>query len=521
MKIIKTHLISPSDLKPNEKSYVYNGLDACITAEVLDVLLPQLDDHTGPTYAFSRALQGPCLEMRLRGVRVDARRKAEVIEEYFDKLERLDTNLTRLVEDGVGMYGFNWKSPKQMQELFYDRLGIPPMRKFGKITVNREALEKLDQYLTARPIVRHLMAMRDLWGKIKVLRTAEDADGRLRTSYNIAGTSTGRFSSSFSEFGTGGNLQNVEESLRSIFIADKGMKMAKCDAKSGESFCVGAIIWNLFKDSKYLDACESGDPHTATARICWPDLQWTGDIKKDKEIAEKPYYRHHSYRFMCKKLGHGTNYRGKPAQLAVEAMVDRDVVEDFQPKYFKAYPGILRWHATYERYLEVDGYIVTLTGRKRYFFGRRDSPDTIREMMAYDPQGSLADIVNTGMLQVWHARDVTLYMHDHDAITVQYPEEMEDEVIPKLMKQLSVTVPLKHGREMVIPYDCQVGWNKGKYDEETNPDGLRDYIPGDGKRKRTEEIGLLDRPLRRTNRQPRIRADLEEVGSDLSNSGGA
>lgn len=520
MKIIKTHLIQPTDLKPHEKQYVYNGLDACITAEVLDVLLPQLDDHTGPTYAFSRALQGPCLEMRLRGVRVDAHRKAEVIEELFDKLERLETNLERLVEEGVGMYGFNWKSPKQMQELFYDMLGIPPVRKFGKITVNRDALEKLDQYITARPIVRHLTAIKDLWAKIKVLRTPLDADGKIRTSYNIAGTSTGRFSSSFTEFGTGGNLQNWEEALRSMFIADKGMKMAKCDAKSGESFCVGAIIWNLFKDGKYLDACESGDLHTATARIVWPELAWTGDLKKDKEVAEQIFYRMYSYRFMCKRLGHGTNYKGKPAHLAKEIKVDQEIVEAFQPKYFKTYPGILRWHATYERYLEVDGYIVNLMGRKRYFFGRRDSPDTLREMMAFDPQGSLADIVNTGMLQVWRARDVILYMQDHDAITVQYPEEREDEIIPKLMQQLSVTVPLKHGRDMVIPYDCKVGWNKGEYNAKANPDGLRDYIPGDKQRKRTKEVGILDRPLRGGNRQPRVRPDLEEMGSDLGDSGG-
>ena len=97
-------------------------------------------------------------------------------------------------------------------------------------------------------MVKHINLLTELGDKISVLKTAIDDDGRIRTSYNIAGTSTGRFSSSISEFGTGGNLQNVEESLRSIFIADAGYKFAKCDAKSGESFCVGAIEWNLFKD---------------------------------------------------------------------------------------------------------------------------------------------------------------------------------------------------------------------------------------------------------------------------------
>ena len=61
--------------------------------------------------------------------------------------------------------------------------------------------------------------MADIGKKIGVLRTGIDPDGRIRTSYNIAGTSTGRFSSSVTEFGTGGNLQNIEEALRSILIA--------------------------------------------------------------------------------------------------------------------------------------------------------------------------------------------------------------------------------------------------------------------------------------------------------------
>src|SRR5215467_12315958 len=94
------------------------------------------------------------------------------------------------------------------------------------------------------------------------LKTEIDHDGRMRTSYNIAGTNSGRFSSSLSEFGTGGNLQNIEEGLRSVFIADDGMKLANFDAEQGESRIVGAIEWCLFHDGKYLDVCESEDIHT-------------------------------------------------------------------------------------------------------------------------------------------------------------------------------------------------------------------------------------------------------------------
>lgn len=496
MRIIETHKRQPGDLKSQwERDQVYNGLDCCVTAEVLDQLLSQLDEHTGPTYEFSKALQGPALEMRLRGVLIDQQRKAEVIDEYHDKLEMLGRNLERIVLEGVGMAHFNWRSNAHLQALFYERLGIPVIKKQGRPTVNREALERMEAYTVAKPIVSHIKAMRDLGKKISVLRTDIDPDGRMRTSYNIAGTNTGRFSSSFSEFGTGGNLQNVEESLRSIFVADRGMKMAKFDAKSGESFCVGAKEWNLFKDGKYLDACETGEPHTAAARICWPELPWTGALKADKAIAEQPYYRHYTYRFMCKKLGHGSNYGGKPPTLAAQAKVPLDVVQDFQPKYFLAFPAHLMWQEWVRSQLLTKGVLVNLTGRKRWFFGRRNEDATFREAVAYDPQGSLADIVNRAMLNIWQANTATLLMHDHDALTFQYPEEMEDEIIPQLLEALVIPIPLEHGRELRIPYDCKVGWNRGEYNEKTNPDGLKDYQPSD-QRRRQPKMSILDRKLR-------------------------
>lgn len=496
MRIINTSTTAPTDLRNQwERDQVYNGLDCCITAEILDVLLPQLDEHTGPTYDFSRSLQGPALEMRLRGVLIDKARKAEVVDEYFESLELLDSNLQRIVLDGVGLATFNWRSPADLQRLFYTKLGIPVIKKAGRPTVNRDALEKMESYTVAKQIVAHLKALRDIGKKISVLQTEIDPDGRMRTSYNIAGTNTGRFSSSFSEFGTGGNLQNVEESLRSIFIADYGYKFAKCDAKQGESFCVGATEWNLFKDGRYLEACESGDPHTATARICWPRLGWTGSLSEDKEIAEQPYYRHYSYRFMCKKLGHGSNYGGKPQTLAAQSKLPITVVSEFQPKYFIAFPAHQRWHAWVENQLRTTGTLITLTGRKRQFWGRRNDDSTLREAIAYDPQGSLADIVNTAMLNIWRERIAIVMMHDHDALTFMYPEEREDEVVPLLKEALVITVPLKHGRELRVPYDCKVGWNRGDYNAKTNPDGLKDYQPGD-KRRRTPQVRILDRKFR-------------------------
>lgn len=493
MRIIQTANLTPSSLKTEtEKLWVYNGLDCCVTMEVLDVLLPQLDNQTSATYAFSRELQGPALDMRLRGVLVDHARKQSVIHNFLEQISEIETQLETIAIDGLGLYGFNWRSNANLRELFYDRLQIPVIRKKGQPTVNREALEKMEAYFITRPIIACLVLLRELSKKVGVLRTEIDPDGRMRTSYNIAGTTTGRWSSSFSEFGTGTNLQNIEEALREIFIADPGMKMAYLDAAQGESRCVGAIEWNLFKDGRYLDACESGDLHTNVAKLCWPRLGWINDPVQDRALAERPFYRHYDYRFMCKKIGHGTNYGGKPFTLAKQAKIDQRVIEEFQPKYFIAFPAHQRWHEWVRQQLRATGCLTSLTGRRRHFFGRRDDDETLRQAVAFDPQGSLGDILNYGMLNVFRANDCQLLMQIHDAILIQYPEAHEDLVISKVQSQLRQQIELRHGRIMVMPFDVKTGWNWSNYSD-ANQAGLKSYSPGKDQRKRPKTLHLLDR----------------------------
>lgn len=509
-RIIRTHETDLEALSDWDRSQVYNGLDVCVTRDVYDAISPQLDETTGRTYALSRSLQGPTLEMRIRGVLVDQARKYRVINELAKIADIIEQQLDRIVIDGVGMHDFNWRSPDHLQALFYKHLGLKPVIKYGKPTTDRGAREKLEPTPIATQIVKHINAITDIGKKISVLRTDIDRDGRIRTSYNIAGTNTGRFSSSLSEFGTGGNLQNVEESLRSIFIADPGWKFGKADAKSGESYAVGAIEWNRFGDGRYLDAIESGDIHTAVARMVWPEqLPWTGDVRRDKALAESPFYRGHSYRFMCKKLGHGSNYNGKAYTLAEQSKLPIEVVSEFQGKYFEAFPAHRKWQDDVDQRLRRDGYLVSLTGRRRWFFGRRNDPATLREAIAYDPQCSLADLVNLAMIKIWRQRTALIMMHDHDALTFMYREELEDEIVPVLLKALVVPVPLQKGRELRIPYDIEVGWNKGHYccgnavsgicpesgrecHGHANVDGLRGYTPGDSGRKRQPIVSLLD-----------------------------
>lgn len=487
MKIFTT--TNPLPEGQTELLHIYNALDCMITLEVWQAIYPQLDEVTEKTYAFAMDLQGPIFEMECRGVKVDQAARVRVCAVLEKEVGTLGRDLDYILSEGLGFSGFNPNSPIQLSKLLYSTLKLPPVKFHGKITTNREALEKLKKYFFAEPIINHILAIRDLKKKISVLKTGIDADGRIRTSYNIAGTDTGRLSSYASAFGSGTNLQNITGELRSAFVADKGKKIAYIDLEQAESRAVGGIVWNLFQDGGYLDACESGDLHTTVCRLCWDYLPWTNDPKANKALAKQPFYRHFDYRDAAKRLGHGTNYYGKPPNMARQTHIELGLVAEFQKKYFAAFPGIESWHRWVRNKLLQDGFITTFMGRRRWFFGRRWDEETIRSAIAYEPQSAVADILNRGLFKVWKLPQVELLLQVHDAIVFQYDEEKENDIIPLVMKTLQVEVPLLHDRSLIIPTEAFVGWNWA-YKSNTNPDGLVGF--GNDTRKRTAEVKLMD-----------------------------
>jgi DNA polymerase-1 len=508
-----------------ERDWIYNGLDSMVDFEIFAVLENQFDNVSRATYEFSKDLLGPILEMNMRGVLVDEDERQRSLRSYGGDLVRLEKQLSRITRDGVGLPTFNWRSNADLIQLFYKKLGLPPVRKRNANgeavpTVNREALEKLDDYLYAKPIVAHLLALRDIGKKIGFLRTSIDKDGRIRTSYNIGGTTTGRLSSSFSEFGTGTNLQNIEQRLRRIFVADPGYKFCNIDLEQSDSRALGAIEWDTFGDSRYLDACESGDLHTQVSRLCWPQLSWSGEAGHDRRLAEQPFYRQHSRRHMAKVLGHGTNFLGQPPEMHRHTHIPVKVIKDFQAGYFAAFPCHLRWHSYVAQTLIDRGSITSLLGRRRTFFGRRRDPATIREAVAFEPQSITADTIDRGLLAVWKSRQVELLLQVHDSILVQYPESSEDDIVPMLrnLVEQSSSITLRGDRKFTIPAEAKVGWNWSDANEE-NPDGLKKYIGHDSRRRcpRASETTIVDRGVFRVNERYPIVGKIPAMVSDNSN----
>lgn len=508
-KIINAATMNPETLTEDEHHWCYNGLDCSITHEIYTELRSVVDDVCLNTYEFSKALQAPVLEMNLRGLLVNKNRRRKVISEMRRKLTRLEEQLMVILREGVGITGdFNWRSPVQCNKLFYDVMQLPVQKKrkadgrYGPST-DREALEKLSQYFIAEPICAHFLAMRDLGKSIGFLETPIDSDGRFRTNFNIAGTVTGRFSSEMTDFGTGSNLQNVNSALRSVFVADPGMKFANLDLEQADARNVGALAWNALVDhpdwnectaGMFLDFAESGDLHTNVLKMSSPHLPWGKDGKTDREVADTIAYRHLTHRDLTKKLGHGSNFLGQPPTMARHAKLPVQMVKEFQENYFNAFPCITAWHQSIFWALEHMGQLTTPFGRRRFFFDRPKEASTRREAVAHQPQSMTGDEINTGILKLWRANRVQLLVQVHDSILFQYPEEQEDDILAWAMATLPTTIALAKGREFTVPTDCATGWNWGYYDEHSNSDGLKKW-KGSDNRKRQEtafQLSIMD-----------------------------
>lgn len=470
---------------------IYNALDVCLTHEIFEKLNTNANlAQAQPAYSFELALQAPVLDMMLRGFRVDPAALDLGIRGTKRDIGRLEHIIQTLVlgvlpDAPVARRNAKGKliypsSDIQLKKLFYDHLGIIPIKSWQKgelkFPMDRETIEKIEDYFQARPIAAAILAYRDLLKQLQILETEVDNDWRMRTSYNIGGTKTGRFSSSKSPEGTGGNLQNVTEHLRNIFLADPGYVLCGIDAEQSDSRMVGYMCGILFNDWTYLDACESGDLHSSVARLVWPHLAWTDDIKKDRLVAEQVFYRHHSYRDMCKRIGHGANFLGKAPTLAQMTHVPVNLVKAFMERYFDRFPAILKWHAWTANQLQTNNQLTSIHGRTRDFFDRSQADETIRKGLAFLAASATADNLDLGMWKIWkHMPEVQLLAQVHDAVYFQFPNTLDKHtVVRRAQELLELPMTAPNGRRFIVPTDVKLGTNWGNHSEK-NPKGLKKF----------------------------------------------
>ena len=465
MPVVEGHKIEVS----SANQAVYNGFDCCLTLAVDDARR-NLRQNDTLIYDFERGMQGPAFEMSQRGFRVDINEREKAIIFADDRKSHVERILFAII--GAIYPDYTNKLPNsrtQLQHLFYDIMKLDPIEKYEdgqlKRPMNRETLEKLEtRDRFASPLINGILRHRDLSKALQVLETEIDSDWRWRCSYNIGGTSTGRWSSSKNSFGTGNNFQNIAEEFRRVFIPDPGFKLYGIDKAQSEARDVGWFCGTVLGDWSYLDACESGDLHTTVTKMVHPNWTWTGDRKKDQALAERPFYRGNTYRQSYKKMGHATNYFGRPNEISRQTRIPVKLVEDFQERYFEAFPCIRRMHNWVAEHLQRDRFLINSFGRRRDFFDRPDIEETLKCAIAYMFQSATGDALNLGLWRLWKkmgAGPIQLLAQLHDAVYFQMPLTSEKEEMDWLVSARDCVQVTQHfnGRSMTIPGEAVAGFN--------------------------------------------------------------
>lgn len=438
-----------ADMTDNHKLWNYNARDSAVTFEIKNALDIEMDSlGVRHTYNFMMDLLEPLLFMMLKGVRIDTDKKQEYRDKLIPQLEEKIAHIQTTYGD------VNPNSPKQVAALI-DRLGLTPIinRKTGKPTTNRKALTKLS---AKSPELKEIVSAREEKTLISNFIDIETDlyDGRLRCSFNSTGTETGRLSSSESVFWCGRNLQNFPKKIRDIIIPDEGMIFTEADLMGAEA----RIVAYLSADDvliKYLDKI-----HYYTAKLIWGDEE--DEIKRDRKELENQGKDTQTKYYKAKRIRHAGNYKGTWVMLTEQLGCTAAEAKELLHRFNSASPNLANWHKQVEETVKTTRTITTILERKRIFFGRYGE-SLIREAIAYEPQETVAHILNLGLIKFYNEvckthKDVEVLLNVHDSILIQHPPELKEFVYEKLHECLRVDLTIK-GRTFFIPIEIKSGIN--------------------------------------------------------------
>nr|NIS77741.1 hypothetical protein [Deltaproteobacteria bacterium] len=455
---------------PEEELWVYNCKDCVVTYEVSDVLDAQIDHlQLRDQYNFQMKMFRHALYAMLRGVRINKELRATVAMELSEAGSQYEAWFQNLIGPDVheppkSKTAKPWyRSPQQQVKLFYDELGIKPVtnRKTGRPTADDDALKKIGK---REPVLSPLTDALANYRSIGVLystfiKAPLDPDGRVRCSYNVAGTDTFRFSSSKNAFGGGMNLQNItsgEEledfknklhfqlpNLRKLFIPDRGYTLMATDLDRADLY---VVVWEADDDELKQMLREGVNIHVENAKTIFP-----GTDCSPSKLASSSYHK-------AKQGVHATNYGCKARTLAAELGITIREAEDFIKRWLSAHPGIRQWHRRVEESLATTRSVSNAFGYRIRFFERIES--LLPEALAWIPQSTVALIINKGWDNIeenlpW----VQVLLQVHDELVLQVPKDMlhkRDEI----EQQMLITVPYEH--PLVIPVGATAGPSWGE-----------------------------------------------------------
>ncbi|WP_417516046.1 DNA polymerase I [Marinobacter sp.] len=421
-----------------EKAGPYAAEDADITLRLHQVLRPQLA-ATGKLQSVYEDIDLPLVpvlsRMEQRGILIKANTLRQHSQELAERMAELEKNAHEVAGEN-----FNLGSPKQLQVIFYEKMGLPVIKKTPKGAPST-AEPVLQELAHEHELPRLILEHRSL-SKLKSTYTdtlpelIHHRTGRVHTSYHQAVTATGRLSSSEP------NLQNIPvrteqgRRIRQAFIAEKGCKLIAADYSQIEL----RIMAHLSGDKGLLTAFEHGeDIHKATAAEVFSVA--LEDVNSDQRRS-------------AKAINFGLIYGMSAFGLARQLDVERKVAQQYIDRYFERYPGVLQYMDNIRKQAHDDGYVETLFGRRLYLpeiNARNKQLQQAAERTAINApmQGTAADIIKRAMIEVdsWlrkeHANDASMTMQVHDELIIEVREESLEEVKEGLVQRMSAAASLK------------------------------------------------------------------------------
>ncbi len=417
----------------------YAAEDADITLRLHHALWPKLESIPA-LRAVYQDIEIPVVPvlaaMEQRGVLID-------VNELRMQSQQLGKRMLELQRESWKLAGreFNLDSPKQLQVVLFDELGLAAKLKTptGQPSTNEEALAAIAE---DHALPRLILDYRGL-AKLRSTYTEKLADivnlrtGRVHTSYHQGAVATGRISSSDP------NLQNIpvrtEEGrrIRQAFVAPPGWVVLAADYSQIEL----RIMAHLSGDEGLLKAFhEGGDVHRATA----------GEV-----FGVKPEEVSGNQRRAAKAINFGLMYGMSAFGLARQLGVDRGEASDYMARYFSRYPGVRAFMDATREQAHRDGYVETLFGRRLYLENLTARNQALRagaERAAVNApmQGTAADIIKRAMIAV-HAwiqprDDVHMLMQVHDELVFEVREDAVEAVRAGVIERMSgaatLAVPL-------------------------------------------------------------------------------
>jgi len=453
------------DLNPSQSDYPLSKLattflgqtvedeDAAACAEAMwnlrDILISQLSENGMEKLYWEMELPlcSVLYKMEKRGIAIDREQLIQFGEMLARRIQDCET-LIFGYSDGP----FNINSTKQLGELLFDKLGLPPVKKTKTgYSTNADVLEKLKHKHPIIPAImdhRMLTKLKSTYADGLIKQIAED--GRIHTTLQNLVTATGRLSS------TEPNLQNIPvrtdlgAEIRKMFIPKPGCVLVDADYSQIEL----RVLAHIAEDEAMRNAfCTGMDIHTATA------AQVFGTEPENVTSLQR---RH------AKAVNFGIVYGISEFSLSEDIGVSRYEAKQYIENYLSNYRGVRSYMKKVVDDAREVGFTQTLYGRKRYIPELKSSNFNIRqgaERIALNSpiQGTAADLIKLAMIRVEEALNerypqAELLLQVHDELIVECPEEIADEV-----SQLVSSV-MQNVAELAVPLTAEAKYGKSWYD---------------------------------------------------------